>query len=243
MKLISLNTWGGKVKDGLHDFITKQAADTDIFCFQEVFDNAHVTTLGGIDANLHETLTGLLPDHIGYYAPHQDNDEGLAIFVKSKIPVTEVGDVFVYRFHNAMEADDRRTLGRNVQYLQFIENDHAFTVINFHGLWNGAGKMDTPDRLSQSRKIREFVKSKAKGKVIVVGDFNLDPDTESMAILAKNMRNLIKENNITSTRSHYHKWPNKFADYVFVSNDVQVTHFKTLQDVASDHLPLLLEFS
>jgi endonuclease/exonuclease/phosphatase family metal-dependent hydrolase len=243
MKLICLNTWGGIVKNELRDFLVRQEVDTDIFCFQEVFDNAHIDTLGDIDVNLYTTLTELLPNHTGYYAPSQDNDEGLAIFVKPSIKLDAVGDDFVYRFHNAMEDEDRKTLGRNIQYVQFTQSDQGYTVINFHGLWNGAGKTDTPDRLSQSQRIKEFIEDKAKSKVILVGDFNLEPDTESIAILEKGMRNLIKEKGITSTRSQYHKWPNKFADYVIVSNDLNVVRFELLQETVSDHLPLLLEFS
>jgi endonuclease/exonuclease/phosphatase family metal-dependent hydrolase len=246
MKLICLNTWGGKVKDELHDFISKKAADTDIFCFQEVFDNALIARagkLGNIDKNLYTIITKLLPGHNGYYAPSQDDDEGLAIFVKPHIKINEVDNVFVHRYRNAMESEDRTTLGRNIQYIQFSENDQEYTVINFHGLWNGAGKTDGPDRLNQSQKIREFIETKAKGKVILVGDFNLEPNTESVAILEKGMHDLIKEYGITSTRSHYHKWPSKFADYAIVSNDLHVIRFEVLQDPVSDHLPLLLEFS
>jgi exonuclease III len=207
MKLISLNTWGGIVKDELHDFIKKQAVDTDIFCFQEIFDNAvnaRIDVLGDIDINLYKTLTDLLPEHKGFYAPSQDNDEGLAVFVKPHIKLNEVGDVFVHRYRNAMKNDDGKTIGRNIQFVQFNQDGQEYTVINFHGLWNGGGKTDSPDRLEQSNKIREFIDTRATGKVILVGDFNLEPETESVAILEKGMRNLIKEHGVTSTRSHHY---------------------------------------
>ncbi len=89
MKLICLNTGGGFVKNVLHDFITRHASGTDIFCFQEIFDNAHVATLGPIDQNLYTTITKLLPNHKAYYAPSQDDDEGIAIFVKDHIKINE----------------------------------------------------------------------------------------------------------------------------------------------------------
>jgi endonuclease/exonuclease/phosphatase family metal-dependent hydrolase len=245
MKLISLNTWGGIVKDELHDFIKKQAVDTDIFCFQEIFDNAvnaRIDVLGDIDINLYKTLTDLLPEHKGFYAPSQDNDEGLAVFVKPHIKLNEVGDVFVHRYRNAMKNDDGKTIGRNIQFVQFNQDGQEYTVINFHGLWNGGGKTDSPDRLEQSNKIREFIDTRATGKVILVGDFNLEPETESVAILEKGMRNLIKEHGVTSTRSHHYTKPVKFADYAIVSNDLDVKKFEVLQNPVSDHLPLLLEF-
>lgn len=246
MKLISLNAWGGILKDELHTFIRKQAVDTDIFCFQEMFDNAinaRVDELGNIDINLYRTITDLLPSHRGFYAPSQDDDEGLAIFVKPDIELEEVGDVFVHRFRNAMIDSDGKTLGRNIQFAKCRQNGQDFTIINFHGLWNGGGKSDSPDRLQQSKKILEFMNTQAHRKIILVGDFNLAPDTESLAILEKGMRNLIKENGVTSTRNHYYTKPVKFADYAIVSNDLDLKKFEVLQDVVSDHLPLLMEFS
>lgn len=244
MRLISLNTWGGILKEELHEFVSRHSNDTDIFCFQEIFDKAVNArkVLGDIDINLYDTLTDLLPEHKGFYAPSQTDDEGLAIFVKPHINITEVGDVFVHRYLNAMQNDDGTTIGRNIQFLKFSQVGQDYTVINFHGLWNGNGKTDTEDRLEQSRKIREFIDVRAEGKVILVGDFNLEPDTESIAILDKGMRNLINEYGIKSTRSHHYTKPVKFADYAIVSPALDVDKFEVLQDPVSDHLPLLLDF-
>lgn len=245
MKLISLNTWGGILKDELREFILEQAADTDIFCLQEIFHNAVNArkVLGDIDINLYDTLAELLPDYKGFYAPSQVDDEGLAFFVKPHFNINEVGDVFVHRHLNAMENEDGTTIGRNIQFLKFNNDRQDYTVINFHGLWNGGGKTDSPDRIEQSRNIREFIDIQATGRVILVGDFNLEPDTESVAILEKDMRNLIKEYGITSTRSHHYTKPVKFADYAIVSNELDVEKFEVLQDPVSDHLPLLLKFN
>lgn len=37
MKIIFLNTWGGKIKENIAHFIGEHIHDTDIFCFQEVY--------------------------------------------------------------------------------------------------------------------------------------------------------------------------------------------------------------
>ncbi len=245
MKLISLNAWGGILKPELEEFLKQHADDTDIFCFQEVFDNAINVreVLGPVDINLYTTLQQLLPNHVGFYAPSQVDDEGLAIFVKPSVETTDEGSVFVHRWLNAMEDDNGTTIGRNLQFLQFMNGDEEYTIINFHGLWNGGGKTDSEDRLEQSRKIRQFMDGLASQKVILVGDFNLEPTTESLAILTKDMRDLIKENGITSTRSHHYTKPVKFADYAIVSPELDVQKFEVLQDPVSDHLPLLLDFN
>ena len=38
MRIIFLNTWNGKIKEGIINFITEQSAATDVFCLQEVYD-------------------------------------------------------------------------------------------------------------------------------------------------------------------------------------------------------------
>ena len=83
---------------------------------------------------------------------------------------------------------------------------------------------------------------KAKGKKILVGDFNLLPDTKSLKILEKGMRNLIKEFKIKDTRGELYEKELRFADYALVSSDVMVLDFKVLNEKISDHLPLYLEF-
>jgi endonuclease/exonuclease/phosphatase family metal-dependent hydrolase len=81
-------------------------------------------------------------------------------------------------------------------------------------------------------------------RVILVGDFNLLPDTESLTIVADGMKNLIKDYEIVSTRSKLytkHEKPVLFADYIFATSDMEIKTFKVLQNVVSDHLPLYVE--
>ena len=246
MKLISLNVWGGTVGKPLLDFFAKYK-DVDVFLLQEVYHHGTEKTVWREEnqrAELFDEISEPLPDHEGYFAPAEADEWGLASFVKKEIPVQEVGDMFVHRWKNALEGRDGTTIGKNFQYLKIPKSKahNECTLINFHGLWNGKGKTDTEDRLEQSRKVRKFMDELNGKRTILCGDFNLLPDTESLAILEKGMRNLIKEHGITSTRSHYYKKEIKFADYALVSPDINVKHFEVLQDPISDHLPLFLEF-
>lgn len=253
MKLITLNIWGGKVFKPLINFLKVHAKNTDIFCFQEVF---HTTTIKKISnkarVNIYKEIKNILSDFQDYYAPAQDGFDykgavtfnlsfGLAMFVKDSIHIDEHGDVFVFRARNARK-NDNTSLGRNLEYITFKKDNSKITVFNLHGLWNGRGKTDTEDRLEQSRKIKAFMNKFSDSKKILCGDFNLLPDTKSLAILSDGMKNLVKDFDITSTRSKLYTKPEKFADYILVSPDVNVQHFEALQDEVSDHLPLLLEF-
>jgi exonuclease III len=46
MKIITLNTWGGKIYKELMDFVNKNK-DTDIFCFQEILKGGNGKTHRG----------------------------------------------------------------------------------------------------------------------------------------------------------------------------------------------------
>jgi endonuclease/exonuclease/phosphatase family metal-dependent hydrolase len=94
-------------------------------------------------------------------------------------------------------------------------------------------------------------------KIVFGGDFNLDIDTEALALLkdlgAKGagggpFRNLIDEFGIQNTRTpQYRKWQQAgeslYADYAFAGLNVDVNSLKVHTDVhASDHAPILVTF-
>ena len=241
MKLIQLNTWAGMVYKPLIKFI-KENNDTDIFCFQEVTNGEelaeHVKTG---NKELLKNLTKILPKYSFYYSPLITNEVGLTIFIKKEIKVEKFSENFVFRWYNAQVDKDISTIGRCAQLIEFKHNKNIYSVLNFHGLWNGKGKWDTKDRLLQSKNLKK-VMNQAKGKVILCGDFNLMPETKSIKILEKGMRNLIMDYKIKDTRGELYKKELRFADYILVSPNVKVLDFKVLPESVSDHLPLYLEF-
>jgi endonuclease/exonuclease/phosphatase family metal-dependent hydrolase len=244
MKLISLNIWGGR-HDKLKGFLERHT-DVDFFLLQEVIRHGSgKTNFDGLAKNeIFSEIEKILDNHTGYFAPTQDEEWGLAIYSRKSIVVQEAGDIFVHRFKDAMEGNDGRTLGRNLQYLKVTSNTETLNLLNFHGLWDGKNKSDNLERLSQSKMIIEFTK-KLTGETILAGDFNLRPDTESMEMIERqlNFMNLIPAHGITSTRPPIYTGPERHADHMLVSKSVQVIEFKVLEDEVSDHLPLYLEFT
>ena len=80
---------------------------------------------------------------------------------------------------------------------------------------------------------------------IIVGDFNLFPDTKSIKMLDKEFRNLIKEFNIITTRPDFNDgmdFGNNVVDYIFVSDKIKVNNLKVVKTDISDHYPLILDF-
>lgn len=241
MKLITLNIWGGQIYDPLCTFI-QTYADTDIFCFQEVYKNAPqkvCTDDAPVRLNIFSELENLLPEHTGFFRPTVNGIYGIALFIKKKFPILEEGEIMIH--HAPNYAGLGPTHSRNLQWIRCHANAKTYSIINVHGLWCKEGKIDTVDRIKQSTRIRDFM-NQQKNPFVLCGDFNARPNTESISRLAQGMNNLIQTHNIQSTRTSLYGKDEPFADYVFTSNGINVHHFNVLNDVVSDHAPLMLAF-
>ncbi len=246
MKVISLNTWGGRKSEEIFSFLKKHE-DVDVFCLQEVYHNAHgkdVIWTDGSNFNLLNDLIKNLPGYLCFYNPHLEDWWGLALFVKKGVSIIGQGDVFVHKYkgHN-IEIEVHGHSAKNIQYVTLEKDGKQVTVMNFHGLWNGQGKDDSEHRITQSKNIIQFI-SKLQHDWILCGDFNLLPNTESLMMFEKELqcRDLIKEYGITSTRTSLYPKEHRFADYAFISQDIKLLEFKVLPDEVSDHSPLSISF-
>ncbi len=254
MKLITLNLWGGIVYEPLLEFIRREAASTDIFCFQEMLfgDRPEFTSVHRARVNLFQELSKLLPEFQAYPWPVLESTHfrsepidgfhsGQAIFMRQGIKVGTSGGFLTYRGESPSGTKSALLTGR-CQWLEFGHNQEKFLLLNIHGLWQkDKNKIDTPERLVQSAIIKEFLASKS-GKIIFVGDFNLIPDGQAFAILAEGFNDLIKKFNVQSTRTSFYTEPCRFADYILISPEIEVKNFAVLPDIVSDHLSLMLEF-
>ncbi len=255
MKLITLNVWGGKLYDPLISFISQHANDTDIFCFQDTLFGSEpsFSPVKKARLNLHNEIQNVLS---GFTSDiYRDGDEsyfenenlspdigcGQAILVKgTSAKIIESGGFRSHPESTYLRGGDM--VSGRCQWVKLRTPDGNLTVMNLHGLWQrSTNKKDTPERLQQSDKIRKFFEGIGHKKIIC-GDFNLVPDGNAMELLEKDMRNLIKQYGITSTRSKHYPKDEQFADYVLVSEDIEVENFQTEQVEVSDHLPLLIEF-
>jgi len=249
MKLITLNTLGGKLRDPLSRFIASHA-DTDIFCFQEVFHDLDESTRTtdfifdeGANEELFEDIGKMLPHHRGFFCPIHGVFYGLAMFVKKDIGVVETGEVLLYENAAYDPTGDDTDHGRKLQWAKVATGGRETLVMNVHGHWSKDGKRDDAIRLEQSERIAAFLKQSGDFPKVLCGDFNLRPDTESVrAIEAAGMVNLITKHEVSSTRTGLYPKPERFADFIFLSHNVEEIGFRVLPDEVSDHSPLFVEF-
>ncbi len=265
MKIISLNTFGGRFLQPLLSFVAAEAPSTDVFCFQEVYSAPRpISCLLEPDscATFLQELNKILPEFVCLFSPVQDGLElpqplkgewqyGLAVFVKKAITIKNQGTFFLCNGYNSFVPMDFATLGYNAQWLELNKAGRDITLFNVHGIAMPGHKRDTPVRLTQSQNIITVV-SEHPTPTIICGDFNLLPDTASIHMIESvGLRNLITECGIKTTRGsllkqlhpEYGASPlgfQEFADFVFVSKEVQVADFRVPDLPISDHLPLIL---
>jgi endonuclease/exonuclease/phosphatase family metal-dependent hydrolase len=113
-------------------------------------------------------------------------------------------------------------------------------VITHHGHHVPSHKNGNEETLRQMRIIAEYVK-KLQGPVILAGDFNLAPHSESLELVNDVLTNLSIKNKLQTTRTALTR-KTEVCDYIFVNELVKVSHFSASDELASDHKALIMEF-
>jgi hypothetical protein len=235
MRIIFLNTWSGKTGKDLLEFISKESSNVCAFCLSEV------------TPDLFKKLQGVLNDFQGYFALDKklkNSKTSQAIFVSNKFPVLDYKKSLLY---GPVKSAGGIEVPGFIQAVVF----NGFMIFNLQGMAYPGDKLDTEERLEQSRKILGFAEKFPDPKIIG-GDFNLMPNIQSINLFEDaGYKNLIKDFKITTTRNNLadHTKNDKqyfgkqnFADYCFVLPEVKVKSFEVPNIEVSDHLPLILDF-
>ncbi len=268
MRIVSLNAYFGFCFDEFVEFVKREAPKTDVFCFQEVSSATNPpnpATTWGRRADLLGDLQKILVDFHFVYTKMGDDVEvdvsvdghselGIVTFVKRAHQILRSETVFIANGPETFDGEHIATLGHVALRTDIVMSGREIAVVNVHGISEPGDKRDCEVRLEQSRRTLSLV-ANAQSETIIIGDFNLFPDTESIQMIEKaGYRNLIIEHGITTTRgTNMHKlWPQyehgkygfqEFADYAFVSPGIRVADFAVPDLPISDHLPLILDIS
>jgi len=246
VKLICLNTSGGKLYDQFSSFLQRFQKTTDLFCLQEVFTHPPTSGFKTGDpervADLYERLERQLRGFTGYLTePYTSFGERLALFVRDSFKVDNYGDTVLCPQRDVIVDKRSFSVGSRFQWIGFHRGKKRCTVANMHGMWFPSGKEDSSERLIQSDSIVRFI-THVEGGQDALWRLQSTITNPLYQYAWQHLRNLIREYAITSTRSSHYSKNEKFADYIFTSADVRVLDFHVLENEVSDHLPLLLEF-
>jgi endonuclease/exonuclease/phosphatase family metal-dependent hydrolase len=260
-----LNGWGGKLYSDLLPYVADAAPD--VLCLQEVVhspasdkdwltyrDGDHVLAQR---ANFFRDVCNALPNHVATFCPAAqgvlwDDDVsvpsywGLATFVHKSYPIIGQIQGFVHKEYSPDGYGDHpRSRSAHGVRVYDHQTGQPVSVTHMHGLRDLNGKMDTPDRAAQAHRLLDLSRqvSEAGDLSVICGDFNVEPDSETLSILTNaGMVELVKDRGFETTRNSHYKKPGKFADYMLINRKDAVRDFQVIHDPeVSDHCPLVLE--
>lgn len=241
MKLIQLNIWGGKLNHQVPDFLKRQKPD--IVCMQEVHDlkgpsGAVFATLDEIQEYGNFKYRYMSPSYASHYQK-RINHFGNAIL--SQLKITSQKTVFTHGEYNPdfdLTMHDYNV--RNFQHVTLETPDGKLQAINHHGFLLPDTKEGDAETLRQMKMITEYIR-KLSGPVILAGDFNLEPGSNSIKHIEQYLHNLPVEFGIRSTYNQFNS-NDTVCDYIFVNDHVKVTDMSISDELVSDHKALILEF-
>lgn len=257
MKLLNLNI-GIKLDNNneVKDLIIKD--NYDFITFQEVMRKIDSSVYEKYDSsNFIKKDLDYKYNYFGplWYASHHEKnniitkdfggltEQGNEII--SKYPIVKSSNVFYY--HNYGEFTDTTNFRKDDHPRAFIDailnvDGKNMQIINVHGIWN-KDKIGDKRTINQMEGIISHIRDDIPS--IVLGDFNLLPNTKSIELMNRKMINLIEKYNIKSTRPSFDDGLDKgniVCDYIFVNDKIKVNNFTVINSNVSDHLPLVLDF-
>ena len=240
MKILQLNIWGGKLDKQIFELIEREKPD--IACFQEAIiiqgeENLFFASLAEIvgETNLKEW----------YFSPswsfkHMNRKAEWGNAILSITPFLQKHSFFTNgEFKENFDLIDDDYNMRNLQHVVVESNGKKLHILNHHGHHLHQHKDGDAETMRQCKMIADYVKE-LEGDVVLTGDFNLSPHSESLEQLNAILTNHCIENDVQTTRTQLtHK--TEVCDYIFTSKDAKIKNFRVLPDIASDHSALMIE--
>lgn len=242
MKLLQLNTWSCNLSPAITQLLRDEQPD---YC---TFQEAVSAQFGG---KILQTVDEILSDYpfqdysytplVEFTFMHHRASRGNLIATQT--PITAKNEVWTHG--NYIEDFDYLDSGgynsaRNIAHIETVVDGKPLHILTLHGYHIAEHKNGNEETLRACSILKHYAES-LHGAVIITGDFNLSPASESIQLLSKSFRNLSDEYHLTTTRNHL-TTKTEVCDYIFVNEKVHVQDFHMSDTVASDHNALILEF-
>jgi len=241
MRLLSLNVALFETNnDLLLDFFSKQ--NLDIVCLQEVAaridasvnpDFVSKVVVDKATKNLEHSFfskTWIIKEfHLKNFHKKDNFDYHFGGFLKvgnylkTKFRIVNKSNIFVQKGSmiptNWSNWPKEQSKAIQVVDLE-LPNFKKLRIINYHGIWTKE-KIGNDETLRACKKILKLA-NKVNYSTIIVGDFNLFPDTSSMQVFSNDFISLVDKYNISTTRPKSNELSNlkrNVVDYILVSKN------------------------
>lgn len=267
MKIVSLNAWGGQVWSALEGWL--RGLDADVLCMQEVIRALapgpewlhYGDAFRSLDqrADLFADVCRCMPACQDRFAPaargtlrdaeecEHPSEHGIAQWVAPHLAIAGQWQGFV---HGSFRVGGwgPEPVPRTCQITRVATPEGRSVVVgHLHGLRDPSGKGDTPERRAQWQAVAGAIDAfrNPSEPVVLAGDMNVKPGSEMFEIMSEiGLTDLVTSRGIADTRTALYRKPERHANYMFVSPEVDVLDFDApAEPVVSDHRPLILHLS
>jgi endonuclease/exonuclease/phosphatase family metal-dependent hydrolase len=242
VKLVQLNLWGGRLETSIKQFLEEEQAD--ILCLQEAIsypgESGMFVSIENIQAITKLEFAAVAPKFSFNFM------DGVARFsncILSRYPIKHSDIVFTglehledFSFNHHSHVD-----ARNFVHTTLEINNKRMNVLTHHGHHIPGHKDGDTETMKQMSILGHYL-DKLSGPIILTGDFNLAPHSDSLEQINRRLTNLSLEHRLKTTRTSL-TYKTEVCDYIFVNEDVKVNGFRASDDLVSDHKALILEFS
>ncbi len=242
MKIIQANIWGGKLGQQIIDFLWTEKPD--FVCMQEVNDlkgRAGYKFFATLDEIKEETGFSNAFMSPAYSSRYMERELEYGNAILSKFPFVSTKTIFTrgdYKRNFDVEKDDGNI--RNLQLATVDFNGKPLHILNHHGHHVPDTKAGNDETARQMQIIADTIDS-IEEPIILCGDFNLSPDSKSLAILNDKLTNLSITHNLKRTYNQFSS-VNEVCDHIFINDGIKVERFQMSEELISDHKALVLEF-
>lgn len=245
LKILQLNVWGGRIRDGLSRFIAE--GDYDVVCMQEaVWD---------------ENKTGFLEEFVdtvdkiksiaNFKYDFRSSNYGISILngevryelgnaILSKIPFqTTEEKVIIGEYGYATHLSECQEAINNHRYTaQKVVLENGLAIVNYHGYWL---KDPLGDEVSTKcmRSVADMMRS-GSSPAIMCGDLNVISEAPCMRELDF-LTDLTAMNDIKTTLRNIRFVKDVACDHILVNEKVSYQNFKVIDAPVSDHRGLFVE--
>jgi len=242
MKLITLNVWQGRLERVLLGHL--ETLGIVFACIQEAVNCEGQS--GGLASSYQKIGNSLKLDQ-QFFSPLSSMKLGsknikFGNVTYSNIPFSETNTFFTrgsYKEDFDINVDDYNI--RAFQHVLVEFEGKKLNILNHHGHHINAHKLGDKETMRQVVQIANYIK-KLDGAVILCGDFNLEPRSESIKYLDGILHNLSVGHSLKTTRSLLTS-KKEVCDYIFVNDDIVVKDFYMDETIISDHNSLILDFN
>jgi endonuclease/exonuclease/phosphatase family metal-dependent hydrolase len=233
--------WGGKLGNSILSFLEDEKPD--IICLQEAvsFDKGDPGPFLSIEQIKKSTGLSYISSAPAFSFKLMHGSATFVNCIISRYPIVATNTVYTNLEHNKnFNFDDHDYNIRNLLDCKIEFNNDKFHVLTHHGHHVPNHKSGNEHTVRQMKMIADYI-DELSGPIILTGDFNLAPNSESLELINDKLTNLSIKHKLSTTRTPLTN-KKEVCDYIFINDQIRESNFEVSERVISDHAALILDF-